>query len=232
LSSSAHTSSPAIFEAAKSGSTPLIKNLLFDLGGVILTISPQRTIEAFAGLAGRETAWVENALGQSGHFHALERGELDDAAFFDVLRDLLLTDASDNALESCWNAMLLDFPIARIRLLERLRRHYRLFLLSNTNAIHARFFNRLLFEACGHSALDNLFERAYYSHLIGLRKPMLEIYEYILQSDDSIKADETLFLDDTLANLEAANPFGIQTHHVQQNDLAQTLAYCGIIVPA
>lgn len=207
-----------------------IKNLIFDLGGVILDISPRRAVEAFARLARQEPAWIEERIGRSLHFSVLERGELSDAEFYEALRDLFSVTAADGELEACWNAMLLDFPIARIRLLERLQKEFRLFLLSNTNAIHARCFSRLLLEATGYSSLDRLFEKTYYSHLIGLRKPMPGIYHHILQSDDSIKAHETLFLDDTLSNLEAAREFGIQTHHVRQADLEHALACCGIAV--
>ena len=109
--------------------------------------------------------------------------------------------------------MIIDFPVERIRLLENLKKHYRTFLLSNTNEIHLLSYSALLKRLHG-VELDSLFEKAYYSHLIGLRKPKPDIFEYVLKQQ-GLKAKETLFIDDLEENIKAAQRVGLQTYLLQ-----------------
>jgi len=198
------------------------KNLIFDLGGVILNLSVQRTLDAFASLANLAPEFVSQIYHQRSEFIAFEKGELTDIEFRDVLRKLFSATATDKELDACWNAMLLGIPIERIQLLEKLRSRYQLFLLSNTNSIHEQHFNQLVNRKTGHRSLEPLFHKAYYSHTIKMRKPDQEIYEYVL-TENNMVAHETLFLDDNLLNLEGAKKLGIKTYHVQHPDLILSL---------
>src|SRR5579864_7028070 len=113
-----------------------IKNIIFDLGGVILNLDNRRTEEAFTHLG------VKDFRQYFGHGHAAsffmeyEIGRMTDRQFIDAIRKLTDPDISDQAIIDGWNALLLDFPAERIRLLERLGKSYRIFLFSNTNALH------------------------------------------------------------------------------------------------
>lgn len=198
------------------------KNLIFDLGGVILNLSLQQTFNAFASLTNISSESVSETYQQHPEFIAFERGELTATEFRAALRELFSTTATDSELDDCWNAMLVDIPIERIQLLEKLRNRYQLFLLSNTNSIHEQHFNRMVNSNTRHSSLEPLFHKAYYSHAIKMRKPDREIYEYVL-SESNIIAQETLFLDDSLMNLEGAEQLGIKTYHVQYPDLILSL---------
>ncbi len=195
-----------------------LKNLIFDLGGVILNLSFQKTFDAFSSLVNIDPNEIAKSYYERPEFNAFEKGELSEAEFRSWLRRLFVTSASDAELDACWNAMLVDIPIERIRLLENLRTRYQLFLLSNTNSIHEKHFNRMVSHCTPHCGLEPLFDKTYYSHQIGMRKPDLEIYGHVLE-DNKIQAQETLFLDDNLGNLNAAKQLGINTYHVQKPDL-------------
>jgi glucose-1-phosphatase len=201
---------------------PTIRNLLFDLGGVILNLAPQCTIEAFARLVNRDPDMVLKTYHERHEFSAYEKGDLTDEAFRTALRQMFATQATDDELDACWNAMLLDLPLERIQLLQKLRSRYQLILLSNTNAVHVRHFNQIVKSVTGQNTLDAYFDKIYYSHVLKMRKPEKEIYQHVLRSHQLV-ASETLFLDDNLSNLEGAQAVGIKTFHVQHPDLIFTL---------
>jgi FMN phosphatase YigB (HAD superfamily) len=108
--------------------------------------------------------------------------------------------------------MLLAYPPERIALLNSLKGRYRLFLFSNTNALHYEEVDRIHRRQFNH-ALNDHFEKAYYSHLIGLRKPELAAFQHVLD-DAGIAAHETLFIDDLLKNIEGAKAAGLHGAHV------------------
>lgn len=201
---------------------PNVRNLIFDLGGVLLDLSFQRTFEAFASLTHLDAEFISETCHQHPEFNAFEKGELSEAEFRDALRSLFSTTASDNELDACWNAMLVNIPVERIQLLEKLRSRYQLFLLSNTNSIHARHFNRIVSRNSRHENLEPLFDRIYYSHVINLRKPDPAIYKYVL-NESNIIAHETVFLDDNMSNLDSAKQLGIKIVHVSHPDFILTL---------
>jgi len=103
--------------------------------------------------------------------------------------------------------LLLDFPAERIELLRRLRKKYRLFLLSNTNGIHYRKFQQQLFVQTGHY-LEDLFEKTYYSHTIGLSKPDAAAFRLVIE-ENKLDPAETIFIDDTEANMSGAKETGL-----------------------
>ena len=109
---------------------------------------------------------------------------------------------------------MISFPSERIELLKRLKNKYRLFLLSNTNAIHLAAFQKIYREAFNNELLSDLFEKVYYSHEVKLRKPNKEVYEFVLKDSHLIPA-ETLFIDDALVNVEAARESGMKGIHIQ-----------------
>jgi len=194
-----------------------IKNIIFDLGGVIINLSVERTHRAFASLSGLSLAEIDNIVHQGAFFNEYERGGISDADFRDHLRMSLGISVSDSELDDAWNAMLLDIPIQRIQLLERLKNEFNIFLLSNTNNIHLQCFNQQVQQLTGYPAIDRYFHHAYYSHLIKMRKPDVETYEHVIQTSH-LQPRETIFLDDNKDNLAGADKVGIRTFHVQKPD--------------
>jgi glucose-1-phosphatase len=192
---------------------PDIHNLIFDLGGVILDLNTVKTHEAFGKLAGVSGESIRNTLATTAFFNDYEKGLLTDAEFRNEIRTMLKMDLSDDNLDAAWNLMLEDIPLKRLQLLQELGKKHRIFLLSNTNNIHLQYFNGIVTKVTGHANLDPFFNKAYYSHLMKMRKPDTEIFERVLRENELL-ASETLFLDDNKENLAGAEKAGLKTAHI------------------
>ena len=190
-----------------------IKNIVFDLGGVLLNLDMQRTHRAFENIGVKDVAALFNIGHAASYFKDYEVGAITDDEFVQAIKKHAALDVSDQAVIDAWNALLLDFPKERIDLLQRLQTKYRIFLFSNTNAIHLQDFHRKYTLEFGGS-LDDNFEKAWYSHLIRLRKPSLESFQFIL-NDANLVPEETMFIDDALVNIEGANAVGIKGVHLE-----------------
>jgi glucose-1-phosphatase len=193
------------------------KNVIFDLGGVILGLDVNQTYQQFAALSGKTVEQLKAKAANVTFFEDFERGLISDTAFRDQLRLFLGVDLSDEQIDNGWNAMLLDLSVTRLDLLKKVGLNFRIFLLSNTNSIHLQAFNDIVRATIGDQLFGNYFERDYYSHLLGMRKPDREIFQYVLHQN-GLKAEETLFLDDSVLNLQGAATLGIQTFHIQHPD--------------
>lgn len=195
---------------------PSVKNLIFDLGGVILDLSIDQTIESFSKLSGIPKQKVMDIFHSSPGFNDYESGKMTDAGFRDYLRKIYQISVSDQQIDKCWNAMLGGIPVKKLDLLQQLKESHSVFLLSNTNEIHLSYINAAVLS--GKNSLDHYFHKAYYSHRMLKRKPEIEIFEQVLQ-ENHLNAGETLFLDDNALNVEGAGRAGIQTVHVTSPDL-------------
>jgi HAD superfamily hydrolase (TIGR01509 family) len=201
-----------------------IKNIIFDLGGVILNLDNQRTEQAFVAMGAKDFRQYF-ALGHAASFFKdYETGHISDRQFIDSLKELTGTSAPDQVVVSAWNALLLDFPPERIELLKTLSERYRIFLFSNTNALHQSAFRQIYRDSFGSGSLDDHFEKAYYSHLLGLRKPDKASFEHILKENGLI-ASETLFVDDALVNVEGANAAGLRGFYLEPGMTIMDIAF-------
>lgn len=190
-----------------------IKNIIFDLGGVILNIDFKKTNEAFHLLGLKDFGQYINQFHISDLFLRYEIGEIDDLEFVDSVAKLSDAPIPKDKIKEAWNALLLDFPQERIDLLRKIKSHYRTFLLSNTNSIHLQEYNQRLHNEQG-VYLEDLFEKAYYSHVVKMRKPHAEIFQLVLD-ENNLVASETLFIDDTYSNFGEAQRLGIRIHHLE-----------------
>ncbi|NJM25340.1 MAG: HAD family phosphatase [Bacteroidia bacterium] len=180
-----------------------VKNLIFDLGGVILDLSVDHTIDGLATLSGFGADEVLKRYTTEGGFELYEKGGMSDKTFREFVKEVYQVRVADDQVDAVWNAMLRGIPDHKLALLDRLRSSYNVFLLSNTNNIHLHHVNNVMMPATTHSnrSLDSFFDRAYYSHLVKMRKPDAEIFEHVL-ADSRLQAEETLFLDDNAANIK------------------------------
>lgn len=193
-----------------------IKNIVFDLGDVILNIDVPLASSSFGKLSGREQHEILTLFKEKELFRLFETGLVDEDAFRNMIRELLeFPDWSEEIIDTAWNSLLLDIPPARIELIQELSRNYRLFLLSNTSSIHIKQVNKILHAATGIEKLDELFEKVYLSYEMGIMKPDPAIYLRVLEESDLV-AEETLFLDDNADNITAASKLGIDTILVQK----------------
>ena len=196
-----------------------MKNLIFDLGDVIIPIDLSAPVRNFAMLANRPEEEVRAIWQEHGLFNQYETGLIDDDAFRSHVRRLLhsRSDApdswADEVIDSAWNTVLLDLPVERIERIKELKPNYRLFLLSNTSPIHIRQVNNVLTQL-NQPTLEQLFERVFYSYEVRMAKPSPDIYRHVL-TEAGIIAEETAFFDDNAANIQAAAALGIQAVHVQ-----------------
>jgi len=122
-------------------------------------------------------------------------------------------NASIEDISKAWNAILADFPLYRLEFLQMLSKKYRLFLLSNTDAIHINTFE----EKSGTSFYSDFyqcFEKVYFSFEIGMRKPNPDVYSFVLDQH-GLQAKQTLFIDDKKENTDAAAALGLQIWNLQ-----------------
>jgi putative hydrolase of the HAD superfamily len=190
-----------------------IKNIIFDLGGVILNIDFKKTNDAFHSLGLENFGQHINQFHITDLFLQYETGQIDDIEFIESVAKLSDKPMSHDDIIDAWNALLLDFPPERINLLKRIKSKYRTFLLSNTNSIHLKEFQQRLHNEQG-VYLEDLFEKAYYSHVVKLRKPHADIFNLVLK-ENNLEPSETLFIDDTESNFAEAKKLGIQIYHLK-----------------
>ncbi len=192
-----------------------IKNIIFDLGGVFIHIDYSKTLKAFTDLQVNNFHQLYTQHHASDLFELLEMGKLEAKEFYNHFRNHTNTTLADEQIEESWNALLGTFYLDRIQWLDKIRHKYKVFLLSNTNAIHHKAFLKIYQQQTGSKGFgfDDYFIKAYYSHQMGLRKPYIEAYQHVL-NEQQLQAHETLFIDDTLVNVEGAQKAGLQTVHL------------------
>lgn len=189
-----------------------IKNIIFDLGGVLLNLDFVGSRHAFIKLGIPQIDDLFRNTQEDSFWKQYETGRLDDGQFVAAARKLALNGTSDEDIIMAWNSMLLDFPKERVELLDSLKNKYRLFLFSNTNSLHLQCFHKTFREVHGRE-MESLFEKAWYSHVINRRKPDVEAFRFIVE-DSGLQAAETLFIDDSLSNVEGARRAGLQAKHL------------------
>jgi HAD superfamily hydrolase (TIGR01509 family) len=184
-----------------------VNALIFDLGGVILNLDQDKTLRAF----NRMGANLEELNLASTVFTDFETGKLSEDDFRQVLKTALHGRFDDAQIDHAWNAMLLDIPRKRIELLIKLRKHFRIHLLSNSNSIHITYFHEWFNQHFGSEySWNELFDTIFYSHEIGLRKPTAACYEYVLNAINE-SAEKCVFIDDSHINIRGAESVGIRT---------------------
>jgi len=200
-----------------------IKNIVFDLGGVIMNLDVPKTIKALHKIG------IEKIVNNTGHnyhhsfFYDFEVGDISEEQFLESLQILSNKKVTFLEIKQAWNAMILDIPEYRIDFLKGLKEEYNLFLLSNTNSIHQFKYLSEFNHKYGYS-FNSLFQKAYYSHEIGIRKPDAEIFNFVLK-DSNLIAEETLFVDDAISNTKSAEHCKLKSLCITGNDIFETNKY-------
>ncbi|MEP6597774.1 MAG: HAD-IA family hydrolase, partial [Ginsengibacter sp.] len=130
--------------------------------------------------------------------------------FYDAFRKATNFKTTNQEIKFAWNALLLNYRHEALHTLKTIKYKYRLYLLSNTNIIHQQAFNKIYKEDIGEGVLEDYFDKTYFSHEIGYRKPSREAYEYVLK-ENKLSPSETLFIDDSIQNIDGAKAVGLQT---------------------
>lgn len=190
-----------------------IKNIIFDLGGIFLDIHYQLTKNAFINLGIKNFDELFTQHHANDLFEDLETGKISEASFYNLFRKEANINLSDEQIKTAWNALLGGFPIERLVWLQKIKEKYNIYLFSNTNQIHYNAFMKIYEQETGKNNFDKHFIKAYYSQNIGLRKPYPESFLHIINEQNLVPA-ETLFIDDTIKNIEGAKAVGLQTIHL------------------
>jgi epoxide hydrolase-like predicted phosphatase len=193
-----------------------IKNIIFDLGGVIINLDYSQTIYEFNKLSDVPFESIYAQGGQLELFNLFDKGKISDFDFFSELRKLLRYHGPDEDLLSAWNAMLLDVPEERLDVLVAAKQNYRTFLLSNTCETHIDAFERDLYQEHGVKNFNDYFDHVYYSCRVGMRKPDKEIFEMVL-SKNKLQPNETVFIDDSEQHVKGAGECGINAFLLPKN---------------
>lgn len=193
-----------------------IKNVVFDLGGVLLNLDLQRTIDAFKEAGFEDVEKQIRAFNHQGIFQQFEAGGITAEEFRNAIRENIQAPLTDEEIDDYWSRMLLDIPCEKLKLILELREKYMVYLLSNTNPIHWNHVCKQAFDY--HSfRVEDYFEETYLSYEMHDAKPNKSIFEKML-SEANILPEETLFIDDSEANCQAAASLGIQVHHYRIGD--------------
>ena len=189
-----------------------VKNIILDLGGVIINLNQELTIKAFQKLFGDKFTEIQEQLKVNKYLEKVETSEITIAEFIAFFQKF---DSSISATQitTAWNSMLLGISQERVDLIKRLSKNYNVYLLSNTNPIHYEYIEEYATEQFKIESFKNLFKHAYLSHEVKLRKPNSSIFEYVL-NDAAMVSEETLFVDDTIEHINVAKELGIRTEHL------------------
>jgi putative hydrolase of the HAD superfamily len=196
--------------------------LLFDLGRVVLDIDFGKALACWAGHAGHAPADLAARFVREESYRDHEVGKIEDAAYFQSLRDALGIGISDAQFLEGWNAIFAGEMPGIAALLKRAAARLPLYAFSNTNRPHVEHFSKAYAEVLGH------FRQVFLSSTIGLRKPDAAAYDHVVKAI-GVPAERIVFFDDVAANIEGARARGLVAVHVTSpDDVAETLAALGI----
>ena len=186
-----------------------IKAVLFDLGGVIINVDYQKTIDAFTDLGVKNASDLYNQFDQSRLFDSFETGEVSSDHFIDQLSALVDHSIHREQIVEAWNAMIGEYPLEKLNLIQEISSKVPCYMLSNTNEIHLKKALNAL-QKTPYSNLEILFKKCYFSHLIGKRKPEVDTFRWVA-SQLGLQTKNILFIDDSPQHTEGAQKSGMQT---------------------
>lgn len=192
----------------------MIKNIYFDMGGVIFDQNTEEAFRRFRAI-GIDTDYYMGQFGQRDFFLDLESGRIDATEFCQKLREVTGRDLTEEQIRHCWLGFYDGVPVERLDDLERLRKHYRLGLLSNTNPFMMAFTRSADFSE-RRKPITDYFDALFLSYEMKVCKPDPDIFRQVLAADGA-KAEECLFVDDSRKNTDAARRLGFQVLHVEPN---------------
>ncbi len=195
----------------------MIDTIIFDFGDIFINLDKQATIDGLQRLG--LSSWNEDLDRLNISF---EKGQISRDNFLLGIKKHIPTATIEDIL-AAWNAVLLDFPLHRLEFLQLLSQKYRLFLLSNTDAIHIDHFEQRE-GASFYGDFYKCFEKVYFSYEMGMRKPDAEIYHALIRQHE-LSPKRTLFVDDKKDNTEAAKALGLHVWNLQvgQEDVIELL---------
>ena len=202
-----------------------IRNIIFDYGNVIFMIDFNRAQQSFTELGIKN---VESFFSHTAHdpvFNQFERGEISSSEFRAVIRKITgKPDLTDIQIDNAWNTLLIGVPEPNHELLLKAKEKYRTFLLSNNNEIHYNWIMNYLKAEFNLDSNAGFFEKDYYSHLMKMRKPNADIFEFVI-AENNLNPSETLFIDDSAQHIKTASSLGLITHLLTTEETLEDFMY-------
>lgn len=198
-----------------------IKNYIFDFGGVLYDINIANAISNFNKLSDNSKILNENNLDvliNNNCVDRYEKGMIEDTQFIDCISNEMNLSCNKDEFTAAWNSILLGVNPLAEKVLKKVSENGNLSLLSNTSPMHYRKFE----PECRH--LFSMFDSLFLTFEIGLRKPNIEVFNYVLNKTQ-YKKEETLFIDDSVQNIEVAQKIGLNVHHLKGIDLLSELLH-------
>lgn len=192
----------------------MIRNLVFDFGGVVVDLCWNNAIRRFAEIGLKQADVVLDRYRQQGIFLELEEGKISSGKFMSELSDMCGRQLTVDEVNYAWMGFFEPVSVSKMKILEELHRKYNMYLLSNTNPFVMDWARGSAFSSEG-KGLDFYFDRLYLSYEMGVTKPDVEIFRRMIE-DSGIVPEETLFVDDGISNIEAARSLGFDTLHAKE----------------
>ena len=193
-----------------------IKNIIFDLGGVILNLDYSKTADEFKKIGILHFKDLYSQKKQTLLFDDFEKGKIQPGEFISSLNDSENLKIKEIDFINAWNAMLLEISTEKLEFIYRLKKDYKIFLLSNTNEIHINKFESNLKKNNMLDQFYKCFDKIYYSSRMGKRKPDENCFNQVLE-ENGLLAENTLFIDDTTQHILGAKEVGLNTFHLEKN---------------
>ncbi|MDH6304572.1 FMN phosphatase YigB (HAD superfamily) [Parabacteroides sp. PF5-5] len=188
-----------------------IKNVVFDLGGVIIDLDSQEPIRRFKEIGVKDADELLDAYEQKGIFLEIEDGKISVEEFCEKLRAHAGKDLTFEQIAWAWLGFVVDVPQYKLDFITQLREKYKVYLLSNTNPIIQEQWARTnKFSEAGRP-INDYFDKMYTSYEVGVTKPSSRIFEYMIK-DSGMLPSETLFVDDGAKNIEVGKSLGMYTY--------------------
>jgi epoxide hydrolase-like predicted phosphatase len=199
-----------------------IEAIIFDYGGVLINIDYQATVDEFKKIGIYDFDAMYSQAEQSDLFNQIETGQITPDEFVQQLLRLLPKGTEPEQVVNAWNAIIKDVPKKSIKLLKALKQKgYKIYLLSNTNALHIEVAN-IEWDKVSVLKIEEIMDAVYYSHIVGLRKPDESIFEFVC-TKHKLDVSKTLFIDDSIQHIEGAKKIGLQTYHLKNKEDIQDL---------
>ena len=194
-----------------------IDAIIFDFGNVLIDLDYPRVIRKFSEVAEKNQEEIEELVVTAPVLQKFEMGMIGPDEFRAKINSLLGTRMGERQFESIWNSMLKSITKERMDKVLKIGEKFQTFILSNTNMIHEIAYEEMIMEETGRSSLRDFVKEVYYSHEIGMRKPNLNCYKFVID-DIGLYESRMLFLDDRLDNVEAAKKAGMKAIQIFDPD--------------
>lgn len=198
------------------------KNIIFDLGGVLLDIDYHLTRDAFIQLGVQNFDEMYSQAEADELFQKLEKGTISAGEFYEALNMRAQLNLSVEDITRAWNALLLDFRESSLEYIAKLKSRANLILLSNTNEIHRDAFREIYNRTRREQPFEEYFHHCIYSFDIGSRKPDEEAFQWVIDQT-GIRPEETIFIDDSPQNIDTAEKMGIFSILLEKGQLVEDL---------